>query len=313
MEESTSILIVDDAAVDARRAGGLLEHWTGLNMRYAADGQAALDAIADELPTLVLTDLQMPVLDGLQLVATVREKYPGVPVILMTAHGSEEVASEALRCGATGYVPKKHLARDLATTVRRVLKLVRPRRKYQPVLEVLRDTTYHFQLDNDTARIQPLIHYLGEDLLQMHLYDESTMMRVGVALDEAITNAIRHGNLEAGPHLREMSHDEYEAHLNHQRKTAPYADRHVNVNIHFTRDLGTFVIRDDGQGFDWRQLPDFHDPTTLERIDGRGLQLIHSFMDEVHFNDAGNEITMLKHADEPPCQTQTLSAQHTAD
>ena len=59
------------------------------------------------MPAVVLTDLQMPGLDGLALVQEIREKYPRLPVILMTAHGSEDVAILALRAGATNYVPEE--------------------------------------------------------------------------------------------------------------------------------------------------------------------------------------------------------------
>ena len=56
-------------------------------------------------------------MDGLQLVQAIRSKYPGMPVILMTAHGSEDIAIQALQKGAASYVPKKSLARDLAETL----------------------------------------------------------------------------------------------------------------------------------------------------------------------------------------------------
>ena len=55
-----------------------------------------------------------------------------------------------------------------------------------------------------------------------------------------------------------------------------------------------FVIRDDGEGFDAGRIPDPADPKNLLRPSGRGLLLMRSFMDELHFNDIGNEVKMLK-------------------
>ena len=66
--------------------------------------------IAAEKPDIVVSDLQMPEMDGLELVETIRREHPGLPVILMTAHGSEETAIQALRKGATNYVAKRNLA-----------------------------------------------------------------------------------------------------------------------------------------------------------------------------------------------------------
>ncbi len=55
-----------------------------------------------------------------------------------------------------------------------------------------------------------------------------------------------------------------------------------------------FVVRDEGQGFDPALLPDPTDPVNLERVSGRGLLLIQTFMDRVEHNARGNEITMVK-------------------
>src|SRR5262245_24318377 len=108
------ILIVDDNAMDRVTAGRLVEKGNGLKPLFAEDGKQALAAIARDAPDLVLTDLLMPDMDGLELVKVVRERHPLVPVILMTNFGSEEIAIQALKKGAASYVPKRNLARDLA-------------------------------------------------------------------------------------------------------------------------------------------------------------------------------------------------------
>src|SRR6516165_12456236 len=108
------VLIVDDSTVDRRLAGRLLEKQLGLDVSYAKDGRAALKALAKEPPDLVLTDMHMPNLNGLELVEQIRGNHPLIPVILMTAFGSEDLAVEALRKGAASYVPKRVLAEELA-------------------------------------------------------------------------------------------------------------------------------------------------------------------------------------------------------
>ena len=65
------VLVVDDTAVDRRLAGGLLEKSDNLEVVYANNGGEALDSIRQNAPDLVLTDLQMPDIDGLQLVTTI--------------------------------------------------------------------------------------------------------------------------------------------------------------------------------------------------------------------------------------------------
>src|SRR5512139_177460 len=100
-----TVLVVDDSSVDRSRIGGLLLK-SELNVEYAVNGAEALRRIAEISPDLVLTDLIMPEMDGLELVAAVVAQFPLTPVILMTGRGNEETAVRALRAGATSYVPK---------------------------------------------------------------------------------------------------------------------------------------------------------------------------------------------------------------
>src|SRR4051812_7121048 len=96
----TTILVVDDAPVDRRKAGGLVEQALGWRVIDADHGLSALAAIERDRPQIVLTDLQMPQMNGLELVEAVKCKYPLIPVVLMTAFGSEEIAIQALQKGA---------------------------------------------------------------------------------------------------------------------------------------------------------------------------------------------------------------------
>src|SRR5205814_2860884 len=124
---------------DRRLVGGLLERQGRCDIVYARDGKEALQCFATTIPDLVLTDLQMPEMDGLELVAAIKEDYPLTPVVLMTAQGSEEIASEALRRGAASYVPKKKLAEDLIETVERVLAAAREDRTHSRLMHHLSD------------------------------------------------------------------------------------------------------------------------------------------------------------------------------
>ena len=99
----TSVLIVDDSAIDRRLAGALLAK-RGYDVAYAADGREALERCEQVRPDVVVTDLQMPQMTGLELVEALRSRFPSLPVVLMTAHGSEQIAMMALNAGAAIYV-----------------------------------------------------------------------------------------------------------------------------------------------------------------------------------------------------------------
>ena len=103
----------------------------GHSVVAVGDGLDALESIADSPVDLLLADVVMPGLDGLELVEAIRDQYPSLPIILMTAHGSAEIAMQALRKGAASYVPKSELSTRLVDTAADILELQRSRRKLE--------------------------------------------------------------------------------------------------------------------------------------------------------------------------------------
>jgi CheY-like chemotaxis protein/anti-sigma regulatory factor (Ser/Thr protein kinase) len=290
-----TILVVDDVALDRHVAGALLEEHSGWSAVFAEDGKEALALIKLQVPDIVVTDLQMPEMNGLELVEAIRRSYSHVPVILMTAHGSEEIAVAALKAGAASYVPKRDLARDLVPTTAKALAMARASRNQQQILDCLVETELRFLLSNDPHRVQPLVNHLQDHMILMDLVDQGGMIRVGTALHECLINAMEHGNLELTSELRESEDiNAYRKLVDERRKQPPYCDRRVLVVARFSRKEASFVIRDEGNGFDSSKLPDPTDPANLQKCSGRGLFLIRTFMDVVRFNDRGNEITMIK-------------------
>jgi CheY-like chemotaxis protein/anti-sigma regulatory factor (Ser/Thr protein kinase) len=292
------ILVVDDSAMDRHLAGKLLEkRGADWQVTYAEDGRQGLAALERERLDLIVSDMQMPELNGLELVTEVRARWPLVPVILMTAHGSEDVAIAALKKGAASYVPKRDLARDLAETVEKVLALATAERDQQKLRECLLRTETEFVLYNDPSLIPTLIAHLRRNLEAMSLCDETGLIRVTVALGEALTNAMVHGNLEIPSGLREGDGTSYRQMLEERGRQRPYRDRKVRVHAREEFGEARYMISDEGHGFDPSGLPDPTDPANLEKASGRGLFLIRTFMDEVYHNETGNEITMVKRRD----------------
>jgi CheY-like chemotaxis protein/anti-sigma regulatory factor (Ser/Thr protein kinase) len=295
----TTVLVVDDAPVDRLVTGALIEQMPGWRAQYAEGGEDALATIARERPRIVLTDLNMPKMDGLALVAEVHRQYPAVPVVLMTAFGNEEIALQALREGAASYVPKKSLERDLASTLEQVAAAAQVEHRHQRLLERLAQAELQFVLDNDRFLIASLVAHLRNYLVRLGLCNETAMTRVCIALEEALLNAIFHGNLELSSDLRQDGEEAYYRLVEERRGIAPFRDRQVFCTARLSRAEVSVTIRDEGRGFDPSTLPDPTDPANLGRVGGRGLLLIRTFMDSVTHNQAGNEITLVKRGKHP--------------
>jgi CheY-like chemotaxis protein len=289
-----TVLVVDDSSVDRSRIGGLLLKSSELSVEYAVNGAEALEHIAQFGPDLVLTDLIMPEMDGLQLVAAVVAQYPLIPVILMTGRGNEETAVRALRAGAASYVPKSMMQTFLLDTVQSILNAAQQEQCEIRLLDCLRHSDTTFRLRNDVNMIAPLVNHLHRTVRAIGVCDHTSGIRVSVALEEAINNAMFHGNLEITSAERTGDREVYRVLLAERLRTPPYCDRTIELKATVAPEEAKFIIRDQGPGFDPDTLPDPTDPENLEKASGRGLLLMRTFMDSVEFNRVGNEVTMLK-------------------
>jgi CheY-like chemotaxis protein len=292
--KSTTILVVDDSTVDRLVVRRLLEKHGAWSVEQAADGGEALEAVARSAPGLILTDLQMPRVGGLELVEQVRERFPRVPVVLMTGHGSEEIAIAALKAGAASYVPKRNLAADLIPTVEQVLAASQTDDRRTRVLAALRGRVSRYTLESDPALVSPLVQVFREELVAIGLCDATGATRAGIALEEALLNAVYHGNLGVSSDLKLIGDGSFERVAAARRLEAPYRDRRVHVTAELTPVEGSFVVADEGPGFDVSQLPDPTDPANLEKPSGRGILFMRTFMDDVRYNPTGNCVTLVK-------------------
>jgi hypothetical protein len=191
----------------------------------------------------------MPELDGLGLVEQLYARDPLLPVVLMTAHGSEEIAVEALRRGASSYVPKRNLGQ------RQHLRA-----------DCRTESSETYVLPNDPMILRPMVARLQDELAALGLVGEKRRLRAGVAFEEALTNALYHGNLEVNSDLRDGPDPGAYQRLAADRRTIPpYRDRRIRVRTSLSRAAGSVTIEDEGPGFDPAGLPDPADPENMGR------------------------------------------------
>ncbi len=301
----STILVVDDTAVDRKIAGGLLEATGRLHVEYAENGLAALDRLAKHEPDLVLTDMQMPGMSGLELVTRIRVQHPRVPVILMTGQGSEAIAVEALERGAASYVPKAELARGLVNTVEEVLSIAHAGRSHLDLIACQEEVHLRYALENRPRLVDALVDLVQQMVAGMGLTDDTGRVRMGIALREAMHNALFHGNLELSSKDLESARDDLLCGKSRdvvaeRAACAPYSERRVHVDVLLTREEGRFVVRDEGNGFDYASLLTRMEPEavgSMESKRGRGFVLMMALMDEISFNETGSEVTLVKRRD----------------
>jgi PAS domain S-box-containing protein len=115
------LLIVDDHEVVRRGVRSLLSDQTGWDVcGEAIDGQDALDKARDLKPDLIVMDVSMPRLNGLEATRQLRNLLPQCEVLILSQHENSEMARQALKAGARGYVVKSSISRDLISAVGKV-------------------------------------------------------------------------------------------------------------------------------------------------------------------------------------------------
>ena len=284
------ILVVEDSPVDQLMVQRLLVR-PGWVTQIAADGKEALKLIDKVQPDIVITDIVMPVMDGLELVREIRKAKPFLPIVLITSEGNDDIAVEAIRSGATSYSPKSLLQADLARTVEQVLEMSRRMRYTHDAALFPTPSARAFVVDSKLSRIGPLIENMQNNMPE---WSQRDRLQIGMALDEALVNAMHHGNLEVNSELKIEDESNYYNLIDKRLELLPYKDRRVRIEIEYSEKHICIQISDEGPGFDPSTIPDPTTPENLHRICGRGLFLIRNFMDQVAHNAIGNQITMTK-------------------
>lgn len=294
LSSSSSILLVDDSPIDRVMATRLLEQDGRYRLREATDGEQALQMIEQEMPDLVVTDMQMPRLGGLELIQAICERFPDLPVILVTSRGSEQIAVQALGIGAASYVPKSRLADDLVPTVSHVLIDSHTRSLEDAVQSSLVLTETHFELENDPELIVAAADVLAGMLTSAWRCPNREVLRVRMTLEEALVNALYHGNLEMDPRLRELNLELYHELSDSRITQVPHCDRTIAVHVQQTNESFTWEITDQGRGFDPAAFVTAEEASMLEQPFGRGILLMRTVMDDVEFNSTGNSVRLTK-------------------
>jgi two-component system, chemotaxis family, chemotaxis protein CheY len=122
----SDILVVDDSAAIRKILQRVLRQ-TGMSIgaiHEAGDGQEALDFLKEHPVRMILTDINMPKMDGLQLLAALKAapEWSGIPVVMITTEGGESKVGEAVRLGAAGYVRKPFTADQIKEKLAGVLE-----------------------------------------------------------------------------------------------------------------------------------------------------------------------------------------------
>lgn len=298
-----TILIVDDEEQIRGIIHGMLEVNNDYRLLTASNGREALDVCAREEIDLVFTDLRMPVMDGLAFLRELRNRGSEIPVVIISGYGEREDVITALRLGASNFLLKPNEVKMVLSLADRILRVRQKDILKQKVYNYFVKETQTYRIPTNLQYTLPLIDIITDKVVQVGVCDQTDLMNLRIALDEALVNAIVHGNLEIsskekGNSLQDLIH--FNEMVREKSRTEPYCNKRVEVTLSLTPEEARFEVADEGPGFDWRNLPTSFEDVSLLSNHGRGLILIHTFMNRIEFNGKGNRIVMVKRRNGAP-------------
>ncbi|MCA9073396.1 MAG: ATP-binding protein [Planctomycetaceae bacterium] len=164
-------------------------------------------------------------------------------------------------------------------------------------LSKLGSSEFALILGNDLRVLPMVINSLSGRFHRLGICEEKISARLAVAIEEALVNAIVHGNLEISSIVREQPGNVYEKMIQARRLDPRFRHRRVHVICRFGPRQGSVIVRDEGPGFDVMRLPDPTDAENLSRSYGRGILLMRAFFDDVDYSPQGNAVMLIKRSE----------------
>ena len=291
----TTVLIADDDPSGRGMYRRVLEY-EGCNVLVASSGEQALEVLEKQPVDLLLTDVMMPGMDGLELLERARDLYPDLRAIVMTGFKTDEAIIRAFRNKACDFLNKPFHVDELVEAVQSAMS-----RDPNCQIEVISDKPdwIELRIPCDLSAVEPIQKFLAE--LQGNLPKE---MREGIGsvFRELLNNAIEHGGK-----------------LDISKK--------VEVKYIRLKRAIMYSIKDPGEGFDLKQIehaavanpddePFRHMKIRMEkglRPGGFGIMLASQTIDELVYNRKHNELIFVKYIGDsngtPPSNQSVESAE----
>jgi CheY-like chemotaxis protein len=264
------ILIVDDN--DELRAA-LEKVLRELGHDVVATSDRAMAVRRDDLDEfdLIISDLTDDAESGVEILSELQRQRLTVPVVVSSDEAQKPGIVKAFKMGAANFLRLPYNNDELRAIVEKTLSYKLRFVEDLKVLPYVREKI-DFELPSDVSLMNGVLQYLIERVERLGII-RPERSNLYVALDEAFVNAVKHGN-----------------------KFNP--SKLVRITAELSTKECRFTVEDEGEGFNVQEIPDPCDPENLFKSSGRGVLLIYNIMDEVKYNERGNQLTMVKRPDD---------------
>ncbi|HEX8177397.1 MAG TPA: ATP-binding protein [Pyrinomonadaceae bacterium] len=260
------ILIVDDND-ELRTALEKVLRELGHDVVAIGDREVALMRADLDGFDLIISDLTDDAESGVEILSELQRQRLAVPVVVSSDEAQKPGIVKAFKMGAANFVRTPYNNDELRTIVEKTLSYKLRFVEDLKVLPYIREKI-DFELPSDVSLMHGVLQYLIERVALLGVI-KPERSNLYVALDEAFVNAVKHGNKNDPTKL-------------------------VRITAELSAKECRFTVEDEGEGFNVQEIPNPCDPENLFKASGRGVLLIYNIMDEVKYNERGNQLTMIK-------------------
>lgn len=278
----------------------------------ASNGSQALSLLKrQEEIQVVISDLRMPHVNGLELLRDSKEMSPGRGFIIVSGEGDREEIAHAYRMGARNFLRKPYPLSMLAQLIREECQRYSMFRSEQAHRQQERSVTewiegvqnMRFLMPPNMSWVHPLTFYLMGIMESNGLCSLPSCLDVALSVSEIFANSVEHGCLrmlgEDKVILKAQGEDVFAAELQRREQAQRNSSERVIITATIQPEYAQISVEDPGPGFNYQSLPDPEDPENLFLSSGRGLMLAHTFLSDLRFEAPGNKVIMCIHRKNP--------------
>lgn len=268
----------------------------------ARNGREGLELYRTAKPDLIISDIDMPVMGGLELLDAIRAEDDDVIIIMATGYGCEEYAIRALHSKANTYLKKPIELQDLWMLLNKYAESIKGQSEAVEIEESIVNRTLCMSLSNEMSNADRAAVRLANEVKPF--FSRSDILGLRLGLFEILVNAMEHGNLgitqEEKNSVLEEDLEQINSLYEERMKNPEYADRKVTIDFAMEQLFCEWTISDQGKGFNVENYPKGTDEESgLPTSTGHGIFLARLQFDEFEYLGCGNTVRLRKYLTKP--------------